>query len=84
MSDHDARYLVLVHGGAGPLLREQMTPAREADIRAGLRAALHAAAGALAQGQDALEAAIAAVVVLEEHPEFNAGRGAVLTRDGAV
>jgi beta-aspartyl-peptidase (threonine type) len=53
-------------------------------LRAGVRAAAEAGDAILAAGGSALDAVVAAVRVLEDDPEFNAGRGSALTRDGAV
>lgn len=60
-----------------------MTPAREADLRAALGRALSAGEEILAADGSALDAVTAAVCVLEDEPLFNAGRGAVFTRDGS-
>lgn len=60
-----------------------MTPAREADLRAALDRALSAGEEVLAADGSALDAVTAAVCVLEDEPLFNAGRGAVFTRDGS-
>jgi L-asparaginase / beta-aspartyl-peptidase len=75
---------IAVHGGAGTIERGQMTAEREAAIRAALEAAVQAGHAILAEGGSSLDAAIAAVNVLEDAPEFNAGRGAVLTNAGTV
>ena len=75
-------FSLAVHGGAGTLHAEAMTPGMEAAYRNGLRAALLAGHAALARGGAALEAVTAAVMALEDDPLFNAGRGAVLTSDG--
>ncbi len=70
---------VVVHGGAGDI-------AAERHRRAADGCAVAAAAGfaVLAAGGRALDAVQAAVRVLEDDPEFNAGTGAALTRDGTV
>lgn len=70
---------ILVHGGAG-----QVGPERHDRLRAGVRAAAEAGHAVLARGGAALDAVVAAVRVLEDDPEFNAGCGAALTRDGTV
>lgn len=70
---------LIVHGGAGADPAE----GRE-DLRAGLREALTTGWLVLLDGGSALDAVEAAVRSLEAHPRFNAGRGAVLTRDGRV
>jgi beta-aspartyl-peptidase (threonine type) len=74
-----AGFAIVVHGGAGQV------PAEDADAcLAGCRAALAAGAAILARGGGALEAVQAAVMLLEDDPRFNAGRGAVLNRDGHI
>ena len=75
---------LLVHGGSGSFRRERMTTQADAAARAGLHGALSAGAAILAAGGSALDAVEAAVVALEEHESFNAGRGAVYTWDGAI
>src|SRR5262249_38802432 len=52
--------------------------------RAGLRRAADAGWDVLARGGRALDAVVAATVVLEDDPLFNAGRGSVLTDAGTV
>lgn len=75
---------LVVHGGAGSITRGMLTAEGEAAIRNGLAAALEAGALVLEAGGNALDAVEAAARVLEDDPAFNAGRGAVLTRDGAI
>lgn len=75
------RFGIAIHGGAGTIPRETMTPEREAAYHAALREALHAGNAILEQGGTALDAVTAAVRVLEDNPLFNAGRGAVFTAD---
>jgi L-asparaginase / beta-aspartyl-peptidase len=75
-------YALAIHGGAGVISRHKMTPEREAESRAELRRALDAGEAILQAGGTALDAVTAAVVVLEDCPLFNAGRGAVFDRDG--
>lgn len=77
-------WTLLIHGGAGVMRREEMTPEMDASYRAGLTAALDAGAKVLAGGGKAVDAVQAAVIVLEDNPNFNAGRGAVLTREGVA
>ncbi|MBX9697830.1 MAG: isoaspartyl peptidase/L-asparaginase, partial [Acetobacteraceae bacterium] len=77
-------WTLAIHGGAGTPNPEELTPAREAEYRAGLLAALEAGRAVLEGGGAALDAVIAAVVALEEHPLFNAGRGSTLTAGGRV
>lgn len=75
---------IVIHGGAGVINRTEMTPEREARYRAALEAARDAGYAVLERGGTSLDAVVAAVRVLEDDPMFNAGRGAVLNRDGDV
>jgi beta-aspartyl-peptidase (threonine type) len=70
---------IIVHGGAGTI-----TADRHDRCRAGVRAGAEAGHTVLEAGGSALDAVVAAVRVLEDDPEFNAGTGSALTRDGAV
>lgn len=73
---------LVIHGGAGTISREAMTPDREQEYRAALTEALRAGHRVLEGGGTSLDAVIAAIVILEDSPLFNAGRGAVFTADG--
>src|SRR5262245_17942162 len=70
-------WAIAVHGGAG-----NWDEAQHEAARAGVRAAARQGGLLLAQGAAALDAATAAVLVLEEDRVFNAGTGSVLNRDG--
>ncbi len=71
-----------IHGGAGTILRSQMTPDLEREYRNGLEAGLTAGWSILNSGGSSLDAVEAAVASLEDFPLFNAGRGAVFTHEG--
>ncbi|MBS0461722.1 MAG: isoaspartyl peptidase/L-asparaginase [Proteobacteria bacterium] len=73
---------LVVHGGAGTIVRTRLTPEREASIRAGINRALDAGHAVLQAGGSARDAVTAAVVALEDDPNFNAGHGAVFNHDG--
>lgn len=75
-------YGLVIHGGAGVILRQEMTPALEAQYREKLQEALDAGYAILENQGSALDAVVAAVRVLEDSPLFNAGYGAVLNADG--
>src|ERR1700728_3844929 len=77
-------YALAIHGGAGALPRVQFSAAREDAYRQGLLQALAAGQCLLERDGCALDAVEAAVTALEDNPLFNAGRGAVLSADGAV
>ena len=70
---------IIVHGGAG-----EVTSDRFARLRDGVRRAAQAGDAILVAGGSALDAVVAAVRVLEDDPEYNAGTGSALTRDGTV
>src|SRR5689334_3371411 len=70
---------IAVHGGAGATSARDREPRR-----AGVARAAEAGWSILPAGGCALAAVVAAVVVLEDDPCFNAGRGAVLTTEGTV
>lgn len=75
-------FSLAIHGGAGTILREKLTPELEARYHGGLRAALEAGHSVLAAGGGAIDAVTAAVSALEDEPLFNSGRGAVFTSAG--
>jgi beta-aspartyl-peptidase (threonine type) len=75
-------YVLAVHGGAGPIARDEMNASHAAPYHEGLRRALVAGRDILAAGGNALDAVTNAVVVLEDDPLFNAGRGSVFTCAG--
>src|SRR6187402_1512646 len=75
-------YTITIHGGAGTILKEDMTSALEASYKKGLQDALDAGFALLQKGQPALDAVMAAVISLEDNILFNAGRGSVFAKDG--
>jgi beta-aspartyl-peptidase (threonine type) len=75
-------FSLAIHGGAGVLQTDRMTPEHAAACHAALDRALAAGEAVLALDGTALDAVTAAVCALEDEPLFNAGRGAVFTRDG--
>lgn len=70
---------LVIHGGAGVILCENMTAEREAAYTAALETALEAGAEVLRSGGSAVDAVQAAVIPMEDDPLFNAGQGAVFT-----
>ncbi|EKO3832252.1 isoaspartyl peptidase/L-asparaginase [Vibrio harveyi] len=77
-------FSIAIHGGAGTILREQMSDELQQSILADLEAAVKAGHQILATGGEAINAVVAAVKVLEDSPNFNAGKGSVLTHNEMV
>ncbi len=75
-------FTIVLHGGAGTILKEDMTPALEQAYCEGLQQALDLGYAVLEQGGTAVNAVKAALVILEDNVLFNAGRGAVFTKKG--
>ncbi len=73
-----------IHGGAGTMDPDRMTEEQQAEYEAALQTALDAGVAVLRRGGSAMEAVQAAIVLMEDDPKFNAGRGVVFTWDGAI
>ena len=73
--------VLVIHGGAGVIKRD-MTSAKEQAVRTAMSQALQDGYARLKAGDSALDAVAAAITVLEDDPNFNAGKGAVFTHDG--
>jgi beta-aspartyl-peptidase (threonine type) len=76
--------VLVVHGGAGTITRAALTDEAEVAVRGALEEALRAGHAQVVAGRPALDAVAAAVQVLEDDPQFNAGRGGVFAADGTV
>lgn len=77
-----SKYTIVVHGGAGTILKEDMTPDLEAAYMQGLEQGLLAGYAVLEEGGTAINAVKAAIVLMEDNVLFNAGRGSVFTKKG--
>lgn len=77
MPDRGGGWSLIVHGGAKPI-----APDQAAANHAGCLAATIAGAAVLRDGGSAVDAAVAAIRILEDDPTFNAGRGSVANADG--
>jgi beta-aspartyl-peptidase (threonine type) len=78
------KYGIVIHGGAGTILKSSMTPEREAEYVSMLNKVLAAGYKILDEGGSALDAVNAAINLMEDSPLFNAGKGAVLTEKGVA
>ncbi len=75
------KYALAIHGGAGTLLRNEITPQLEEQYKTALNEALDAGESILKVGGTALDAVEATIKSLEDSPLFNAGKGSVFTND---
>lgn len=82
MTNSKSNIVLVIHGGAGTILKTSMTPAMEKNYTEGLSTALQKGYDILANGGSSLDAAEAAIKELEDNPLFNAGKGAVFTNEG--
>ena len=73
---------LVIHGGAGTILKENMTPEKEAAYQQKLEEALSEGYAVLEKGGTSLEAIVSAIKIMEDSPLFNAGKGAVFTNEG--
>ncbi|HTS43554.1 MAG TPA: isoaspartyl peptidase/L-asparaginase [Puia sp.] len=74
--------MLVIHGGAGTILKSQMSPEKEKAYRDTLTIALQKGYAVLKSGGSALDAVEAVVRIMEDCPLFNAGRGSVFTNEG--
>jgi len=75
-------FALVIHGGAGTILKENMSPELEKQYMDGLNAALKAGYDTLSKGGTSIDAVVIAIKVMEDSPLFNAGKGSVFTADG--
>ena len=76
------QFMLVVHGGAGVIRREDMSAERDRMYRDTLQAAITAGYDVLKGGGTSLDAVVAVITKLEDSPLFNAGKGAVFTNAG--
>lgn len=78
------KYGLVIHGGAGTILKSNMTPEKEAEYISKLNEALQTGYKILEKGGSSLDAVVAVINIMEDSPLFNAGKGAVLTEKGVA
>jgi len=82
LSAGEDRFAIAIHGGAGTILKKEMTPEKEKAYHEALAKALDIGYDVLAKGGSSLDAVEQAIRFMEDSPLFNAGKGAVFTNAG--
>lgn len=82
ISDNKENFGIVIHGGAGTILKENMTDSLENAYKEKLKEAISAGYEILKNGGTSLDAVTHAINVMEDSPLFNAGKGAVFTHEG--
>lgn len=75
-------FSIIIHGGAGIILKDKMTPDKKAEYSKKLEEAIRVGYNILKNGGTSLDAVEKTINILENSPLFNAGKGAVLTYEG--
>ena len=75
---------IVIHGGAGTILRKNMTPEKEANYRAVLTEAIKVGYEILKAGGSSQKAVEKTIHIMEDSPLFNAGKGAVLNANASI
>ncbi|WP_430467245.1 isoaspartyl peptidase/L-asparaginase family protein [Winogradskyella ouciana] len=79
MNSEKPEFAIIIHGGAGTILKKNMTPEKEAAYKAKLEEAIRVGYEVLKNGGTSLDAVTKTINVMEDSPLFNAGKGAVFT-----
>ena len=78
----EQKFVMVIHGGAGTIEKESMTPEKEKAYTDALTQALQAGYAQIKDGKSSLDAVQFAINVMENSPLFNSAKGAVFTHDG--
>ncbi len=81
-SDQSEKFCIVIHGGAGTILKENMTDSLEEEYKRVLDLAVSKGYDILKNGGNSLDAVTQTIIILEDSPLFNAGKGAVFTNEG--
>jgi len=79
-----SKYALVLHGGAGVMSEKSMTPEMQKAYLADLNRALQVGDSVLSAGGNCMDAVVRTIMVMEDSPLFNAGKGAVFTHEGTV
>jgi len=80
----EKKYTIVIHGGAGDIRKENMSPEKEKAYIEKMDEALMLGDKMLKEGANGAEVVVKVIQVMEESPLFNAGKGAVFTHIGTV
>lgn len=75
-------WAIVIHGGAGAMAKDKMTPEMDKEFRAALAEAMNTGKKILSEGGSSLDAVEKTIRVMEDNPLFNAGKGAVFIHEG--
>jgi L-asparaginase / beta-aspartyl-peptidase len=78
------KHVIVIHGGAGVMSEKSMTPVLQKEYLTVLNRALQLGDSVLAAGGTSMDAVVKTIMVMEDSPLFNAGKGAVFTHEGTV
>lgn len=81
-ADSTEKFAIVIHGGAGTILKKNMSPEIEAQYKAKLEEAVKVGYEVLKNGGTSIEAVEKTINIMEDSPLFNAGKGAVFTNQG--
>jgi beta-aspartyl-peptidase (threonine type) len=84
LSAQSVQYAMVIHGGAGVMDQKSMTPEIQAEYTKVLTRVLQVGDSVLSHGGTSMDAVEKAIIIMEDSPLFNAGKGAVFTHDGLV
>ncbi|AFL80595.1 asparaginase [Aequorivita sublithincola DSM 14238] len=82
-NSNEENFGIVIHGGAGTILKENMSDSLEAAYKAKLKEAISVGYEILKNGGTSLEAVTHTINVMEDSPLFNSGKGAVFTHEGS-
>ncbi len=79
-----SEYVLVIHGGAGNFNSAEFTPERYSEYQEMLDRVLITGDSLLRSGAKAVDVVTVCVMMMEDSPLFNAGKGAVLNEEGRI